>query len=496
MTHTQASRPTAPRPALHSALLHSVLLLPILAGCAGLDARVPPATTPSQAAWVGATGADQPLPPAPDWWRSFESLELNALQSAARADNLEIAAAVARIEQADALVRVAGANLLPTVDFGANTSRSRSGGGSGGSASYRSQYSLSLSASYEIDFWGKNRASARGAQWAAASSRFDRETVSLGIASAIANTYFAILTAQDRLRLAENNLAIAQRSLDAIRARTAVGTATALDVAQQENLVLQQRAAVPPLRQQIRQNTNALAVLTGRTPDAITIDGGSLSGVTIPAVAAGLPSDLLERRPDIRQSEAQLGAAEADVVVARAGLFPRVQLTADGGVQSTALRLLFEPGAVFWSVAAGLTQPIFDAGRLQAQLAQQRARYGEQLANYRQAILSAFRDVEDALAAIDQTGQQERLQQAVVANARRAYEISEARLREGTIDLLTLLNTQQTLFQAQDALAQIRLSRLQAAVGLYQALGGGFDPMAVPVPATPEIPVAATMVRP
>ncbi|BBK41327.1 RND transporter [Allostella vacuolata] len=462
----------------------------MLAACA-LEAGVPPVTTPQQAAWVGAPAGDQRLPVIAEWWRLFDSLELNALQSAARADNLELAAAVARIEQADALVRVAGANLLPSVDFSSSGSRRRSAGDGG--QRYSNQFGLSLSASYEVDFWGKNRAATRSASWAAAASRFDRQTVALGIASSIANTYFAILTAQDRLRLAESNLAIAERSLAAIRARTEVGTATALDVAQQENLVLQQRASVPPLRQQIRQNTNALAVLTGRTPDQVTIEGGSLSGVTIPAVEPGIPSDLLLRRPDLRQSEAQLEAAEADVVVARAALYPRIQLTADGGLQSTALRSLFEPTAVFWSIAAGLTQPVFDAGRLQAQLAQQRARHGELVANYQQAILSAFRDVEDALAAIDQTAQQERLQQAVVANARRAFEISEARLREGTIDLLTLLNTQQTLFQAQDSLAQIRLARLQGAVGLFQSLGGGFDPAAVPVPADPAATPARTV---
>lgn len=459
----------------------SALLLPLMAGCA-LDAKVPPATAPTQAAWQGASAAATPLPLAPEWWRAFDSPELDALQSAARSGNLEIAAAVARIEQADALVRVAGANLLPTVDLGSDASRSRQASSSGGSARYTNRLGLSLQASYEIDFWGKNRAGTRAAEWDAAASRFDRETVALSVAASIANAYFSILAAQDRLKLAEGNLSIAQRSLDAIRARTAVGTATALDVAQQENLVLQQRAAVPPLRQQIRQNSHALAVLTGRTPAATAIDGGSLADVEIPAVAAGLPSDLLVRRPDIRQSEAQLEAAEADVVVARAGLFPRIQLTADGGVQSSMLRTLFEPGAVFWSIAAGLTQPLFDAGRLEAQLAQQRARYGELLANYRQSILSAFRDVEDALAASEQTEQQEKLQQAVVANARRAFEISEARLREGTIDLLTLLNTQQTLFQAQDALAQIRLARLQASVGLFQALGGGFDPSTIAIP--------------
>ncbi|WP_374445705.1 efflux transporter outer membrane subunit [Stella sp.] len=474
--------PPPAAPLLRSARLPALTALLLVAGCA-LDANVRPTTAPVQARWVGAEAPSQPLPVVPDWWRSFESLELNALQSAARADNLELAAAVARIEQADALVRTAGANLLPGLDLGGSGARSRSAAGDSGNARLANRFGLTLSASYEIDFWGRNAAATRSAAWAAAASRFDRQTVALGIAASVANTYFAILAAQDRLRLAEGNLAIAQRSLDAIRARTAVGTATALDVAQQENLVLQQRAAVPPLRQQIRQNTNALAVLTGRTPEATGIDGGSLGDVAIPAVAPGLPSDLLARRPDIRNAEARLAASEADVVVARAALFPQVQLTADGGVQSAALRSLFEPGAVFWSIAAGLTQPLFDAGRLQAQLAQQRARHGELLADYQQAVLSAFRDVEDALAAIDQTQQQERLQQAVVANARRAYEISEARLREGTIDLLTLLNTQQTLFQAQDALAQIRLARLQGAVGLFQALGGGFDPASVPVPA-------------
>ena len=470
--------------------LHTAMLALLLVGGCALDAGVRPTTAPVQHGWVGAEARSAPLPPVPDWWRGFGSLELNALQSTARADNLEIAAAVARIEQADALVRVAGANLLPSVDFGGSGSRSRSAAGESGNARYANRFGLTLSASYEVDFWGKNAAATRSAAWAAAATRFDRETVALGIAAGIANTYFAILTAQDRLRLAESNLAIAQRSLAAIRARTAVGTATALEVAQQENLVLQQRASVPPLRQQIRQNTNALAVLTGRTPAATTVDGGSLSQVSIPAVEPGLPSDLLARRPDIRNAEARLEAAEADVVVARAALFPRLQLTADGGLQSAALRSLFEPGAVFWSIAAGLTQPVFDAGRLQAQLAQQRARHGELLAGYQQAVLSAFRDVEDALAQITQTEQQERLQQAVVANARRALDISEARLREGTIDLLTLLNTQQTLFQAQDALAQIRLARLQGAVGLFQALGGGFDPAAVPAPAPVPTPAA------
>ncbi|MCC7271458.1 MAG: efflux transporter outer membrane subunit [Alphaproteobacteria bacterium] len=459
-----------PRPAF-CRLLALALVVPA-AACA-LDAKVPPAQAPTQAAWRAAQAADAAAP-APAWWRSFGAPELDALAEAALAGNLDIAAAVARIEQADAQARVAGAPLLPALDLSTSASRSRAGGGSGSSRT-ANRYGLTLSASYEIDFWGKNRAGQRAAEWAAAASRYDRETVALSVAAGVAGAYLQILAAQDRLETARGNLAIAQRALDAIRARNTVGTATALDVAQQESIVLQQRAAVPPLQQQIRQNANALAILAGRPPADLDVAGGGLRKVTVPAVAAGLPSELLTRRPDIRRAEAQLRAAEADVVAARAALFPSIELTAAGGYQSAALGTLFGPGAALWSLAAGLTQPLFDGGRLEGQLEAQRARYVELLQSYRQAILSAFRDVEDALVAIEQTAQQETLQLAVVASARRAYDISAARLREGTIDLLTLLNTQQTLFQAQDQLAQIRLARLQAVVGLYQALGGGWD---------------------
>ncbi|MGE0719164.1 MAG: efflux transporter outer membrane subunit [Alphaproteobacteria bacterium] len=449
------------------------LLLP--AACT-LDPGVPPPSTPTQAGWRGPAPAEG-VPPPPDWWHAFGSAELDRLSEAAQAGNLDIAAAVARIEQADAQVRAAGAPLLPALDLSINAARSRQGGGV-----VANRIGLTLSASYEIDFWGKNRAGQRAAEWTAAATRYDRETVALTVAAGVANAYLQLLAAQDRMKTAEANLGIAQRGLDAIRARNSVGTATALDVAQQESVVLQQRAAVPPLRQQIRQNGNALAILTGRPPADLDVAGGSLYALAVPAVAAGLPSELLVRRPDIRRSEAALRAAEADVVVARAALFPSISLTASGGYQSTALASLFGPGAAAWSVGAGLLQPLFDGGRLEAQLAQQRARFGELLQSYRQTVIGAFRDVEDALVAIQETAQQERLQEAVVATARRAFDISTARLREGTIDLLTLLNTQQTLFQAQDQLTQLRLARLQAAVGLYQALGGGWNDAGVAVP--------------
>ncbi|MGE0726281.1 MAG: efflux transporter outer membrane subunit, partial [Alphaproteobacteria bacterium] len=392
---------------------------------------------------------------------------------------------VARIEQADAQVRVAGAALLPSVDAGGNVARSRGARTttSGARPEARTLYGANLAATYEIDFWGKNRAARQSAQSTARATRFDKETIALSVMASVAATYFQILAAEARMKIAESNVRIAERSLEAFRARASVGTATALDIAQQEGVVLQQRAQIPPLRQQIRQNTNALAILTGRTPDRITVTGGSFDRIALPQVGAGLPSELLARRPDIAEAEARLAAAEANVVVARAQMFPSIELTAAGGIQSGAFRALFDPAATFWTLAAQLSQPIFDGGRLRAQLESERARYDELVQTYRLAVISAFRDVEDALVAIEETAEQERLQQAVVATARRAQTISEARLREGTIDLLTLLNTQQTLFQAQDALARIRLDRLQAAIDLYQALGGGWSqPATAPRP--------------
>jgi NodT family efflux transporter outer membrane factor (OMF) lipoprotein len=203
--------------------------------------------------------------------------------------------------------------------------------------------------------------------------------------------------------------------------------------------------------------------------------GGGLERLTIPHVTPGLPSDLLAQRPDVREAEAQLAAAHANVAAARAAFFPSIQLTGEGGYASLALRTLFRPESAFYSLAAGLTQPIFDGHRLRGQLELQQGKREELIQNYRKAVIAAFADVESALIAMVQTAQRERLQREVVASSRRAFEIAETRLREGTVDLVTVLNTQLTLFQAADALAQARLARFQAIVSLFQALGGGWS---------------------
>jgi multidrug efflux system outer membrane protein len=430
--------------------------------------------------------AAQAALPSLDWWRKFRSRELTAVIEEARAANLDIAAAIARIEQADAQARITGAPLLPLITLngsGTQTQASKTarlGRGSSSSGSgINDNVQATLNASYEIDFWGKNRAALRAAEESAVASRYDREVIGLSTVAAAANAYFQVLAAQDRLRAAREDIVSATRVLNLIKQRAEAGTASALEIAQQESVVDTLRAAIPPLEQILKQNRIALAVLMGRSPEQVRIRGGSLAAIAIPRVTPGLPSELLTQRPDIRLAEANLAAANANVYNARAQLLPSITLTGDGGYESAVLKVLLRPESAVYTAAAGLVQPIFEGGRLLGNVDLQKGRQNELLQNYRKAVISAFGDVEVALDAIRQTSLRVRLQAQVVKSSREAFDISEERLREGTIDLVTVLQTQQTLYQAQDTLFQAQLARLQAIVSLYQALGGGWLPQPV-----------------
>jgi len=441
---------------------------PLLSGCL-LTTQTRDAPVVDVPPVYRAGGKTRAALPAPDWWRGFRSRELTGLVERAHLANLDIAAAVARIEQADATTRIAGAPLLPLLTFDGSATRSGTGTTSGSNT-----FRAVLNASYEIDLWGKNRAALRAAEFASVASRFDREVIVLSTVATVINTYFQILAAQDRLRIAHDNVRAATRILGVYQERIAVGTATGLDIAQQQSLLAQQRAAIPPLDQQLRQNIATLAVLLGEPPARVTVRGGSLNSINPQRVSPGLPSDLLLQRPDIREAEAQLAAADANVASARAALFPSISLTGQGGFVSSALNTLFLPQSAIYSVAGSLTQPIFDGFRLLSQLDFQKARRTELLELYRKSILSGFADVERALIAIRDLAEQERLQAEAVVAARRAYELSETQLRAGTIDITTVLNTQRTLFTEQDQLVVVRLTRMQAIVSLFQALGGGW----------------------
>jgi NodT family efflux transporter outer membrane factor (OMF) lipoprotein len=431
-----------------------------------------------------APKVERSAPPPLDWWHSFRTKELIELMEEAQTANFDIAAAVDRIVQADAQAKIASAPLFPTVTAGASAVRNRNAGG-GEHVTYT--VSPVNSASYQVDLWGRYRALSRAAQFNAIAVRFDRDVVNLTTLVNVATGYFLVATDQERLRLTRQNLAASQDILNLITARFKEGTASALNVAQQESLVNQVRANIPPFDEAIRQNKATLASLIGRAPALTTIRGTALYRIAIPRVNAGLPSELLRQRPDIREAEELLAMAGANVEAARAAFYPNIALTGQYGFTSAMLKNLFTPQRIFYQIAASLTQPLFDGFLLEGQLENFKGRQNELLDLYRKAIVSGFADVERALVAVADTAETERLQRQVVEASQRAFDLSKKQLDEGIIDLVTLLQVQQTLFTAQDALVVDRLNRLNAALSLFQALGGGW------LPAPPHTrPVAAS----
>jgi outer membrane protein, multidrug efflux system len=412
--------------------------------------------------------------PAADWWHSFGSAQLDDYIARAQSANDDIAAAIARVREADAQARIAGAALLPTLDAGASASRQRELIPTGGPPVTYSEYTPALTASYELDFWGKNRATHEAALDAAQASRYDRETIKLTVLTSVALTYFEVLEQHDRLQVAQDDLANAQQVLTGLEFEQSVGTATALDVAQQATTVATLNASIPPLAQQLQQNIDALAILVGQVPESIDVGDGGLKDLTLPPITAGLPSELLARRPDVAEAEAQLMAANANIGVARAAYFPSVDLTASGGYASTALTALLLPESRMFALTAAATETIFDGGAIRGQVEYSRARYAELLSDYHKTVLTALGNVEDALVAVQQTSEQELRQQIAADKARRAFEFSQLQMQAGTINVLTMLNTENALFTAQDTLVQVKYQHLQALVDLYQALGGGW----------------------
>jgi NodT family efflux transporter outer membrane factor (OMF) lipoprotein len=419
--------------------------------------------------WHNAGQPPSPEWPAADWWRAFGAPQLDALILQAHQQNFDLAAAAARIRQADADLQIAHAQLLPVVALDAQWVH-------GQAPSRKSRGSqATLDASYELDFWGKNRAGVAAARASALASRDDRATLGLSIDSSVALTYFQVLALHDQMNIASNDLSSAARLLKILQARETAGVSSALDVAQQETAVATANARIPPIEAQLQQSTDALALLTGALPESLVIPDGSLADLAVPPISAGIPAELLSRRPDVAEAEAQLVAANANVAAAHAAFLPSVQLTAEGGVASAALSDLLSPHSTLFALVASITQSIFDGGELRGQYQKSQARYDELVQLYRKAAVSAFVDVEDALSGANHFAEEERRQQRATAAAQRAYDISVAQLRAGTIDLVNVLTAQTALFSAEDALVTAKLAQLQAEVSLYKALGGGWQ---------------------
>lgn len=475
----------------------ALLLASCSTGCVGPTYHRPQLDLP--AAYVAPSESPAAPPPAA-WWRGFHAPDLDRLIEQAEQGSPDVHAAAARVIEADQAARMAGSPLLPTVNATASQNWQRQGLASLGTGQFAAAslpsggryfeqrtYSGELSASYEVDFWGKNLDALRSAQASALASRFDRQTVWLTVVTSIATSYFQAVGYRDRLEIARRNVHDAEEVLKAYRARLSVGTASLLDVSQQEALVAGYRAQVPALDSQYRQQVIALATLVGTPPERISLGPARLRELGLPPVAPGLPADVLRRRPDIANAEAQLVAQNATVREDVANFFPSLQLTAAGGVSSLALSAITGPGTLVASLASQLTQTVFDNGLKAGTLGQAKGRYQELAADYAKVVLQALVDVETALTTTGLLAQQDALEGDAVRTAQRSADIARAQLAAGTVDIVTVLNTETTLFTDLDTQAQVLVSRFVALVSLYKALGGGWE-----IPASEMPPLAAT----
>lgn len=452
-------------------LANSVSVL-VLAAVLGACATTPPPTVKPEdmpkAYQAPVPDTDKQV--SADWWKSFDSKELTALIEEAHSGNLDLATASARVLQAQAQAGAAIAGLMPAVQATGSAKQL----GYHGTKPFNT-FAVEGAASYELDVWGKNFNGYRSGRESARAALFYQDTVRITTDANVANAYFSVLALRERVAVARRNIEAAKRILAITQAKVSNGVLSNLELAQQTAQVLGEEANIPALEEREREQRNALAILIGRMPGTLKLEGDTLDNLSAPPVQAGLPSVLLTRRPDIKQAESSLMAAHADLDAARAAFLPGVSLTAGGGWSNAALTGLISPQTLAWNLGASVVQTVFDGGRLTSSRDYYKGRELELLASYRSAVLSALSDTETQIGSVSAYSEQERLTTEQVKNAQEAFRISELQYREGVVDLLTVLQAQQTLFSAQDTLIQIKQSRLEAGVGLYRALGGGWD---------------------
>jgi NodT family efflux transporter outer membrane factor (OMF) lipoprotein len=449
----------------------------LLSGCAThvpqvLTSQVAPKTFSGQ-----VVESEQVWPP-PDWWRTFGSSELSDLIEKARTDNRDLAVAVARVMEARAQTTIQRAALFPQINAQAQGLRSPSAQSgqsiSGQSYSAGNSFGVTFGASYELDFWGLAHDNWRAAREALKSAHFAQQAVTLTVTSNVASTYFSVLALRVRIAIANENIAAINGILDTINLRVSTGKSSRLDLAQEQAQVESVEAQLPVLEEQELEARVALAVLLGEVPERFEVKTQNLAAFHLPVIRPGLPSELLLRRPDVAQAEANLAAAHANLDAARAAFLPQFALAGNGGFASTAINTLLHGPNFAWDFGANLLQTIFDGGRLIGQKQLALATQQELIASYQNAMLNAYADVENALGQVANNSKAEIHLGREVEAASEAFKISKLQYRQGVTELLTVLQAQQTLFAAEDQLAQTKLARMQAVIHLFEALGGGW----------------------
>ncbi|WP_374266219.1 efflux transporter outer membrane subunit [Zoogloea sp.] len=464
--------------------LLALALAGALTGCAiGPDYVRPEAAVKLPADYTapaGAPAAGTAATPAlaSQWWTLFGDAQLDELVRQALADSPDARSAAARIEEADAVLRQVDAALLPQVDGGASGSRNRISTTNAtplpsSVPATRSSTRLALSTSFELDVWGKLRRASEAARAQALGTRYASETVSLSLAASVVQAYLNLRALDAQQRVNNDSVTSQSRSTQLTRTRFEGGIASQLDVQQAEGALATYTAQQLETEKARALAENLLGLLVGQP--GLKIPPGDVRNLPLPPVPpAGLPSSLLDARPDVRQAEADLIAANAKIGVAKAALFPSITLTGNWGRESKDLSQLFSAPSTIWSFGAGLTQPIFEGGRLRAQVDQITAQQKQSLEAYRKASYTAFREVNDALVKVRETGEAEDAYGRAMNAAQRALQLAQVRYDGGYSPYLEVLTAQRTANDATLAWVQNRQARLGATVELFKALGGGW----------------------
>ncbi len=459
-----------------TALLLVVLLT---AGCAvGPNYKRPSANVP--VVYRGVTPEEAGLPTTESlgdqkWWEVFQDKQLQELIHTALAQNYDVRIAATRILEAQAQLGIIRADQLPTINAGAQAIDQRSPRTKQFPGFQTSANQVDLSLSWELDFWGKFRRATEAARANLLASQWARDAVITTLVSDVATAYFQLRELDLELEISRRTLASRQDSLQLTQKLASGGATSMLDVRQAEQLVSTAAETIPDLERRIEQQENFLSTLLGKTPGPIARGAKLTEQPHAPEVPAGLPSSLLERRPDIRQAEAQLIAANAQIGVAKAQYFPQIALTASGGYQSSALTSLFTGPSGLWSFGGSLVQPIFTGGRLRSNVKFTEARQQEAVLTYQQTIQQAFRGVSDALVEYHKDQEFRQEQQKLAFSAQDAAQLSEMRYRGGAASYLEVLTNETNYFSAELGLAQAQLNELAALVRIYRNLGGGWQ---------------------
>jgi multidrug efflux system outer membrane protein len=448
-------------------------------GCTvGPDYKRPAATVPGT--YRGLTPeeagkADSASIGEQKWWQVFHDEQLQSLIRTALQQNYDVRIAAARILEAQAQLGITRADQFPSVSGGANISDQRTARSSFFPAFERSTGQLNVSAAWELDFWGKFRRATEAARANLLASEWAREEIIVTLVANVSAAYFQLRALDLELEISKRTLASRQESLRLTSILSDRGSTSLLDVRQAEQLVFTAAAEIPALEQQIEQQENFISTLLGRNPDDVPRGAKLTEQTHPPEVPPGLPSTLLERRPDIRAAEQQLIAANAQIGVAQAAYFPQISLSGTGGFQSAALTDLFSGPAGTWSFGASLTQPIFTAGRLRSNVRFTEAQKQATLLSYQQTIQTAFRNVSDALIAYRKSREFRAQDELLFQSAQDAARLSHMRYSGGVTGYLEVLTNETNAFSAELGLVQAQLNELLALVQVYQALGGGWQ---------------------